>query len=192
MAGMHGLGRLFDIGLAVAPVDINTSDAATGLRISMQGATGCTIVAVTLAGGANDLVFDLRQHTAYTGGTSKDLEIDSSAGIATTTETAFYHIKAETALDNDESWVKVPITTGASTTSEVTVVGATYGTQQKLVAIYVSADQLADGYTHLSVDVSCTTSTSQILAVLYILHDLAVQRAPANLPNLLRPGAANA
>jgi len=192
MAGMHGLGRLFDIGLAVAPVDINTSDAATGKRISMQGATGITIVAVTLAGGADDLVFDLQQHTAYTSGTSKDLEADAAGGIAGTTETSFYHIKAETALDNDESWVKVPITTGASTTSEVTVVGATYGAMQKLVAIYVSADQLADGYTHLSVNVACTTSTSQLLAVLYIVHDLASQRTPANLPNLLRPGAANA
>ncbi len=192
MSGMHGLGRLFDIGLAVSPVDINTSDAATGKRISMSGHTGVTIVAVTGTGGANDLVFDLQQHTAYTGGTSKDLEIDSSAGIATTTETSFYHIKAETDLDNDEAWVKVPVTTGASTTSEVTVVGATYGAMQKLVAIYVAADQLADGYTHFSVNVACTTSTAQLIAVLYFPHDLAVQRAPVNRPNLLNPGAANA
>jgi len=192
MAGMHGLGRLFDIGVAVAPVDINTSDAATGKRIDMSGMTGVTVVALTLAGGADDLVFDLQQHTAASGGTSKDLEADTSAGVAGTTETAFYHIKAETALDNDEAWVKVPVTTGASTSSEVTVVGATYGTQQKLVAIYVSADQLADGYRWFSVNVACTTSTSQLLAVLYIAHDLASQRAAANLPNLLNRGAANA
>ncbi len=192
MAGMHGLGRLFDIGLAVAPVDINTSDAATGTRIDMSGMTGVTIVAVTLAGGADDLVFDLQQHTASVSGTSKDLEADTAGGVAGTGETPFYHIKAETALDNDETWVKVPITTGASTTSEVTVVGATYGAMQKLVAIYVAADQLADGYRWLSVNVACTTSTSQILAVLYIAHDLAVQRVPTNLRNLLNAGAANA
>lgn len=192
MSGMHGLGRLFDIGLAVAPVDIDTANAATGKRISMEGASGVTVIAVTGVGGAEDLVFDLKQHTAYTGGTSKDLEADTAAGVAGTTETSFYHIKAETALDNDETWVKVPITTGASTTSEVTVVGATYGTQQKLVAVYVGAGQLADGYTHFSVDVAITTATSQLLAVLYLRHDLAVQRVPTNLPNLLNPGAANA
>lgn len=192
MAGMHGLGRLFNLGVAVAPVDINTSDAATGKRLDMSGATGVTVVAITGTGGADDLVFDLQQHTAASGGTSKDLEADTAAGVAGTTETSFYHIKAETALDNDEAWVKVPVTTGASTSSEITVVGATYGTQQKLVAIYVSADQLADGYRWFSVNVACTTSTAQLLAVLYLVHDLDSQRAPVNLPNLLNAGAANA
>jgi hypothetical protein len=99
-----------------------------------------------------------------------------------------WHIKAETALDNDESWVEVT----QSAASECTVVGATYGTQQKLVAIYVGADQLAAGYTHISVNVACTTATSQLLAVLYLKHDLVVQRKAVNLPNLLNPGAANA
>jgi len=185
MAGMEGLGRLFDIGLAVAPVDIDTSDAATGKRIDMSHATGVTIVAITLAGGANDLVFDVQQHTASVSGTSQDLD---PTGNALATGVDHYYIKAETALDNDEAWVKVSQTAA----SEVTVVGATYGTQQKLVAIYVAADQLADGYRWLSVNVACTTSTSQILAVLYILHDLSRQRGPANLPNLLNAGAANA
>lgn len=185
MAGMEGLGRLFDVGLAVAPVDINTSDAATGKRIDMSGATGITILAITLAGGADDLTFDVQQHTASVSGTSADLD---PTGVATSTGVDHFYIKAETALDNDEAWVKVSQTAA----SECVVVGATYGTQQKLVAIYVSADQLGDGYRWLSVNVACTTSTSQILAVLYVLHDLAVQRTPVNLPNLLNAGAANA
>lgn len=182
---MQGLGRLFDIGAAVAPVDINTSDAATGKRISMQNATGLTVVAFTLLGGADDLTFDIQQHTAYVNGTSADLD---STAVATSTGMTSYYIKAETALDNDETWVKVT----QAEASECTVVGATYGTQQKLVAIYVSAAQLGDGYSHLSVNVACTTSTSQLLAVLYLLHDLDVQRKPESLGNLLRPGAANA
>lgn len=185
MAGMEGLGRLFDIGLAVAPVDINTSDAATGKRIDMSHATGVTIVAVTLAGAADDLVFDMQQHTASVSGTTKDLD---ATGLTGTSGVDHYYIKAETALDNDETWVKVTQTEA----SEVTVVGATYGAMQKLVAIYVAADQLAPGYRWLSVDVACTTASSQILAVLYILHDLSRQRGPANLPNLLNAGAANA
>lgn len=182
---MMGLGRLFDIGTAVVPVDINTSDAATGKRISMQNATGCTIIAHCLVGGADDIVFDVQQHTAYTSGTSADLD---STAVSTSTGITSFYIKAETALDNDETWVKVT----QSEASECTVVGATYGTQQKMVAIYVSAAQLGDGYSHLSVNVACTTSTSQLLTVIYLLHDLDVQRKPESLGNLLRPGAANA
>jgi hypothetical protein len=186
MAGMEGLGRLFDIGLAVAPVDINTSDAATGKYIDMSLATSVTIVAVTLAGGADDLTFDVQQHTqATSAGTNADLD---PTGVATSTGIDHYYIKAETALDNDEAWVKVSQTAA----SEAVVVGATYGAQQKLVAIEVHADQLGDGYRWLSVDVACTTSTSQILAVLYIAHGLSRQRAAVNLPNLLNAGAANA
>lgn len=175
--GIKALGRLFDIGTAVVPVDINTADAATGKRISMAGHSGLTVVAFTGVGGADDITFDLQEHTAYTGGTSRDLDVVTE-----------YYIKAETALDNDESWVKVTQTAA----SEVTVVGATYGTQQKLVAFYVGADQLSDDCSHVSVNVACTTATAQLVAVLYFPHDLLSQRAPANLPNLLNPGAANA
>lgn len=182
--GQKGLGRLFDIGLGVAPVDIDTANAATGKRIWMGDCGGVTIVAVTGVGGAEDLVFDLQQHTAYTGGTTADLD---STGVSTTVDVTEFYIKAETALDNDESWVKV-----TDTGSEMTVVGATYGTQQKLVAIYVDSTWLADGYPWLSCDVAITTATAQLLSVLYIKHDLLSQRTPANLPNLLNPGAANA
>lgn len=182
---MEGLGRVFDIGLAVAPVDINTSDSATGKRIYMGDCAGVTILAVCGVGGADDLTFDVQQHTAYTSGTSNDLD---ATGVSTSSGLTYYYLKVETALDNDESWVKVT----QSAASECTVVGATYGTQQKIVAIYVPSTSLGDGYTHMSVNVACTTSTSQLLAVLYLKHDLNVQRKPTNLPNLLNPGAANA
>lgn len=183
--GMEGLGRVFDVGLAVAPVDINTSDAATGKRIYMGDCSGVTIVAVCGVGGADDITFDVQQHTAYTSGTSNDLD---STGVSTSRGLTYYYLKAETALDNDESWVKVT----QSEASECTVVGATYGTQQKLVAIYVASTALGDTYTHMSVNVACTTSTAQLIAVLYLKHDLDVQRKATNLPNLLNPGAANA
>jgi hypothetical protein len=181
----EALGRLFDIGTCVVPVDINTSDTATGQRISMAGHSGIAIVLHTLVGGADDITIDVQQHTAYTGGTSADLD---AAAVSTSSGIDHYYIKAETALDNDEAWVKVTQTAA----SEVVVVGATYGTQQKLVVVQVGADQLGDGYTHLSARIDCTTSTSQLLTALYIPYDLAAQRTPPNRPNLLRPGAANA
>lgn len=173
---MDALGRLFDIGLGWAPVDLNTSDGATGKRIWMGGATGISFVVATGVGGAEDLVLDVQQHTAYTSGTSADLDC-----------VTYSYIKAETALDNDEAWVKI----SQSVASEVTIVGATYGAQQKLVVIEVDAAQLSDGYAWVSLTAATTTSTAHLGVCLYILHDLAVQRGPANLPNLLRPGAAN-
>lgn len=181
----EALGRLFDVSPFVAPVDINTADTATGIRISMTGHSGIAIVLYTLVGGADTITVDVQQHTAYTSGTSADLD---AAAVATSTGIDHYYIKAETALDGDESWVKVT----QSVASEVTIDGTTYGAMQKLVVIQVGADQLGDGYTHLSAIVSLTTSTSQLLAGLYIPYDLVAQRTPPNRPNLLRPGAANA
>lgn len=185
MAGMEGLGRLFDFGTGWAPVDIDTANGATGKRVSLAGATGITFLVTTGVGGAEDLTLDVQQHTAYTGGTSNDLD---STAVATSRGVTYYYIKAETALDNDEAWVKVT----QAEASECVVVGATYGAMQKIVAIYISADQLGDGYSHVSLNAAITTSTAQLSSCTYVLHDLASQRGPANLPNLLRPGAANA
>lgn len=176
--GRKALGRLFDIGTSFAPVDLNTADGATGKRISMAPYSGLTFVFFGAVGGAEDLTLDLQEHTASTGGTTRDLDVVTE-----------YFIKAEAALDNDESWVRVAVSPAAS---EVVVVGATYGAQQKIVAFYVGADQLSDDCAWVSVVASVTTATAQLAGGLYIGHDLAVQRTPTNLPNLLLPGAANA
>lgn len=174
---MRALGRVFDIGLGWAPVDMDTANGATGKRISLRDASAITFVVATGVGGSEDLVLDVQQHTAYTSGTSGDLDVVTE-----------WFIKAETALDNDESWVAI----SQSAASECTVVGATYGTQQKIAVITVDGNQLSDGYTHVSLVASTTTSTAHLGVCLYFLHDLRVQRKPTNLGNLLNPGAANA
>lgn len=174
---MRALGRLFDIGLAWAPVDIDTANAATGKRLSLAHASAVTFLVACGVGGADDLVLDVQQHTAYTGGTTADLD-------AVTTS----YIKAETALDNDESWEAIT----QSIASEVTVVGATYGAMQKLIVIEVDAASLSDGYTHVSLNAAITTTTAQLSTGLYIVHGLMHGRKPTLLPNLLNPGAADA
>jgi hypothetical protein len=175
--GQEALGRLFDVGLAWAPVDSQTADI-TGKRISMAGASGCTILVIKAAGTANDdPVFDLQQHTAYTGGTTADLDTLDH-----------YFVKQETALDNDESWSKVT----QSAASEVTG-NATSAESQALYVFYVDNTELSDGYTHISLNLADTGSAgAQLCAAVYILHDLKTQRSPENLGNLLNPGAANA
>jgi hypothetical protein len=175
---MEALGRLFDVGLGFAPVDLNTA-GATGKRLNMSKGSGVTILlgVGVAASGVEDLVLTLKQHTAYTSGTTSNLATCDH-----------YYLKSEALLDNDESWVKVSQT--ASQT--ITVAGATYAASQLLVAIEVGADQLSDGYAWVSLDAADPGSAARLAFSAYILHDLSTQRAPANMGNLLRPGAANA
>jgi hypothetical protein len=175
---MDALGRLFDIGLAWAPVDAQS--AQTGKRISLANAGGCTIVVVKAAGTAgDDFSYALQQHTAYTGGTSADLNAIS-----------YYFVKQETALDNDESWEKFTQTAD----DDIAEAGAagTSAEQQQIIVIEVDAAQLSDGYTHISLNSGGEGSNAQLATAIYILHDLAYQRKPTNLGNLLNPGAADA
>ncbi len=185
---MKALGRLFDVGVAFSPVDLNTANGATGKRVLMSGATGITFLyfAGVAASGTDDTVIDIQQHTAYTGGTPADLDTTGAAGSIGVTK---YHYKREVALDNDESWVAV----SQSAASEVTLAGATYAALEHLIAIEVDASALADGYTHISMDVTLTTSGARLGCGLYLLHGLKYPRDPTRLANMLRgSGVANA
>lgn len=181
--GQQGLGRLFDIGVGWAPVDLDDANGATGKRIAMSGCSGITFL-VACGTGPAGFTLDVQQHTAYTGGTSADLD---STGASDSTGITEWYVKSEAALDNDETWVRVTQTEA----SEIDV-GTTYGLLQKVVAVYVSARQLGAGYTHVSLNATSDNGTACLSTCLYIRHDLHAQRAPALLPNLLNPGAANA
>ena len=182
---MEGLGRLFDIGTGWAPVDIDTANGATGKRIAMSGFNAITFGVYLAVGATDDVVLDLQQHTAYTGGTSADLD---AAAVSTSTGIDHWYIKSEVALDNDEAWAEVT----QSVASEATLVGATYGDKQNIVVLEVAASQLGDGYTHVSLNAATTTSTAHLGACLYIAHGLRYNKTPTKLRNLLRPSAANA
>lgn len=178
MAGMEALGRLFDISAGVVNVDVNTS-GATGKRVSLKNASGVTIVVLAPStGGTEDLVLDVQQATALSGGTSNDMDSTNGArGVD------YFYIKSASTLAGTETWSKVANTAGSSAlgTSEVTVAGATYGGSQFIVAVEVSASQLADGFSYLSLNIADPGSTARVCSVLYFLHDLEVQRKPANL-----------
>lgn len=162
----EGLGRLFDISSGIVPVDSQTA-AMTGHRVSLRHAGGCTIVVFKAAGTAgDDPVLDLQQHTASSGGTSADLDIIDH-----------YYIKQEATLDGDETWTRVTQTAA----SEVTL-NATSAETQMIVVIEVDGRSLSDGYDYISLDVADTgAGGAQLISCLYLLRDLTVQRAPANL-----------
>lgn len=186
---MRGLGRWYDIGTGIVPVDLNTADGATGKRINMTMSESVDVICFfgAAASGTDTITIDVQQHTAYTGGTSADLD---STGVSTARGITEYFIKSETALDNDEVWTRVTQTEA----SEITLTGATYAAVQKIVAFNVRAAQLATDYTHMSVDISVSTSAAQLACVLYLPVGLRYANRPDRfgLPNLLRPGAANA
>lgn len=177
---MEALGRLFDIGLAFSPVDSNAG-AVTGKRIAMRTGSGITFFVNKAAGTANDdPVYTVQQHTAYTGGTSGNLAVIDH-----------YYLKDEAVLDNDESWVKY--TQAAAATISDPGGAGTSAEHQQLLAFEIFPEHLTEGYTHVSLNLADTGAAgAQLVSAVYIVHDLVAQRTPANLGNLLNPGAANA
>lgn len=186
---MRGLGRLYDVGLGVAPVDMNSGNGATGKRHSMMVSESVDVLVIlgAAASGTDDVVIDVQQHTAYVSGTSADLD---ATGVSTSIGISEYFIKSETLLDNDEAWARVTQTAA----SEITLTGATYAARECIVGFNVRASMLGTGYTHISVDLSYATNAVRNAAVLYLPVGLRAGARPDRLtyPNLLRPGAANA
>jgi YbbR domain-containing protein len=168
---MEALGRLNDVQVA-SSVDLTTA-GSTGKRVALRNAGGVQIVVAlaAAASGTETVTLTLQQHTAASSGTSSNLLVDH------------YYIKAQT--NGNESWQK--ITQTASQTIAITdTVGTITGSAQKaLVAVIeVDAQSLADGYTHVSVNIADPGTVSRLGTVVYNVRDLHVMRAPSNLPAL--------
>jgi hypothetical protein len=163
----EGLGRSFNVAVGAAPTDLQT--AVTGKRVSLKSAGACSIVVFTGAGTAgDDPTVTLKQHTAASGGTT--------ANLATIDH---YYLKNATTLAGTETWTRLT-QTAAATIADPGGAGTSAESQQ-IVVIPVLGTQLSDGYTHISLDVADVGTNAQLGCVLYLLHDLEVQRTPANL-----------
>lgn len=165
---MEGLGRLFDISAGFTPVDLQ--GAQTGKRVSLKHAAACTIVFYKGVGTAgDDPTLTLIEHTASSGGTSQNLAVIDH-----------YYKKDELSLDGDEAWVR------ETQTAAATIVDpggdGTSAEHEQIIVVEVRAEQLSAGYDYISVDCGDVGNNAQLGCALYILHDLAYQRTPANLP----------
>jgi hypothetical protein len=170
---MNPLGSLYDLALGWAPVDLNTSNGATGLRVHLANYESVTFVVIKAAGtDGEDPEFDVQEHSASSSGTSQDLNV-----------VTYYHLKAEATLDNDETWSKFT----QSAASEVTDPGGatTSAQEQQILVIHVNADQLSDGFEWVSLNAAVTASNAQLATCLYILNGPAYMRAPEKLPQPL-------
>jgi hypothetical protein len=166
----RGLGRYFDLSMIVPIVDLDAAagQATTSARVSLKNAAGVTFALMTGVGTTDDVQCDLQEHDAATGGTSQDLDIITT-----------FYIKEEATLDGDETWTKVT----QAVASEIAA-RADSAEKQTLWAIDVAAEQLSDGFTHVSLNIpDLGSAAAQWGGVLAILWGLKVQRAPENLVN---------
>jgi hypothetical protein len=126
----------------------NVVGAAVDIPVSLENASGVTFICLT------DDDFTVQEHIGF-GGAGQDLDTVD-------------HYYAASAADGSVAWTRETQTADAVVDADGALA----------VAIYVGADQLSDGYTH--VDVGAAGAGT----VIAIVHDLAVARTPQNLPAL--------
>lgn len=167
---IKALGRLFDICHGITPVADLAAGANTGARLHLRNYKGVCVVAYmgAVSAGTDTFVPDVQEHTAKTGGTSRDLDVVTQ-----------WFIKNETTLDGDETWTRVTQAAG----SEISLTGATYAATQLIVATEISSTDLSDDCEWISVDIAdAGTGGTRAGCVLYIPYGLGVQRRPDLLP----------
>ena len=169
----EGLGNRFDLAVGLSPYDTNAG-AGTGKRVRMSRAAELTIVIFKGVGsGTDNPVITVQQHTASTGGTSTNLAIVDH----------YYQKTGAPTLTGSETWTRYAQAAGATITDPG---GVTSATKEIIVAIPIHGQSLSDTYGWVSASIADTGAAgAQLGAVLYVLSDLAVQRAPANLANTL-------
>jgi hypothetical protein len=171
--GVSALGRLFNVGSQIVPVDLGTA-ANTGHRVYLRDYEGVAFVYYTAIGTAAEApTITLQEHTASTGGTSTNL-----------VNITKWHEKTEAVLDGDESWTLVTQVAAATATD------ATWDDAKQVLMIFeVQGDSLTDGYEWVSCNIA-DTGTAHLGCMLAITYGLKAARTPANLPSMT--GVANA
>ncbi|HEY5396203.1 MAG TPA: hypothetical protein VIL16_12480 [Trebonia sp.] len=169
MAGIEALGRLVDYSVGVAPVDLS-GGAQTGKRVSLKNASGVQVVIFKgAASTGTDPAFTFKEATADTSGTSQVMA----------TPPAYFYKKSATALAGTEQWAQVAATYSAGV---ITLTGEEGN--QGIYVFDVLAEDLSAGFEYLEVDSGDAGSVAQLGGVLFIAHDLLVQRDPALLAAL--------
>lgn len=163
----YGLGRLYDVSPCVIPIDIS-SGAQTGLRVNLRDWEGVAFVYFSDVGTAGeDTDLDIQQHTVATAGSPADLDVVTQ-----------WWSRREASLDNDETWTKHTQAAG----SEIDL-GDDEGELQTMAVVEVLADQLTDGYSWVSCNVTDPgTTTGKLGTVLAFRFGPKAARSPENLP----------
>lgn len=166
---MIGLGRVFDIVPAFAPLDLQT--ARDGDYVSFKNAKAMSVVVFKGVGtDGDDPSISFQQATDVAGTSAKDLAVI----------TQYWEKEAVTDLTGTGTWTRV--TQAAS----ATVAPGDPAAQSAAMYVFpIEADQLDvdNGFDCIRVRIADTGTNAQLGCAFYILHDLAVMATPANLPN---------
>jgi hypothetical protein len=169
MAGIEALGRENDFSIGVAPVDLS-GGAVTGKRVSLKNCSGVQVVIVKgAASTGTDPTFTFKEATLDTSGTSQLMA----------TPPAYFYKKSAAALAGTEVWTKVA---AVYSTGVITLTGEEGN--QGIYVFDVLAEDLSAGFPYLEVDSGDAGSVAQLGTVLFIAHDLLVERDAANLAAL--------
>lgn len=142
MAGMEGLGRVF-----------NVVPAAIGLYINMKD---CSAISFVCTGAGSGSTFNFGEAKDTAGTAVQDLGAVISQ----------YYTNADT--DGSLAWVKATQAAADETGSIAS---------GHVAVVTIECSKLDDGFDY----VVCTDSAAQGGTCIAILHDLTVQRTPANL-----------
>lgn len=166
MAGMEALGRLNDLSVCIAPVDLSAA-AVTGKRVSLKRASGLLVkIYKGAASSGTDPGFTFKEATAFTSGT---LQVMANPP-------AYFWKKTGTTLAGTEVWSQVTATYSSGT---VTLTGEQGN--QGIYAFEILSEDLSAGFDYIEVDSVKAGTVAQLGCVMYELHDLLSQRLPSNL-----------
>lgn len=168
----YALGRLFDIVMGVAPLDLQT--ARTGDYVHLDKWGHCTVVVIKGQGtDGDDQTFTFNQATSAAGGSAKTLAKISE-----------YWEKEENAanLQATTAWTRVTQTEAA------TVAPGDPSAQSS--ALYVFEIDAADldvdnGFDWISVDNDGAGSNAQLGTIIYILSEPRYAQKPQNLASAI-------
>lgn len=164
-----GLGRLYDLVGAFAPLDLQT--ARDGDYISLKNAGGVDVLIYKGAGtDGDDPSISFQQAQAVAGTGAKDL--------ATIAE--YWEKEAATDLTGTGTWTRV------TQTASATVAPGDPSAQYAAMYLFsIDADELDvdNGFDCIRVRIADTGTNAQLGTAVYILRDLRTQATPANLPN---------
>lgn len=170
---MYKLGYTVDVGSVTAPTDAHVG-AVTGIRVNLKNAQSIAffIIVGAAASGTDNVVLTFNEHTAKTGGTTTALGAGTNAnGIGV------WWLKTAAALAGTETWAKQT----QSPSSTVTLAGASYATNQALIAVQINTKDIDDGYDYVSCSVGALATVSRYVTIVPALTDLVSKRDPANL-----------
>ena len=174
---MLPLGRILDSIPLVEPIDLDSSQG--GDLFSLRDAGGAEFNFMTGVGAAGrDLTFTIKKHTDLSDASGTTIDLSALAH-------AFYYYKQGSAATvvGVGTWTKVALVDSDGAT---VILDTDEGETSTFIKLYISADDLGDGYSALSLSaVVAGGSGAKLGAAWANLVDLDVQRTPANLRTAL-------